>query len=424
MIRGILVGVVSVMLMTGLSGVGVPAGRDDIRLAAKGVPESIWTEEEWKKARTFSPLPPPPANPTNALSENEKAARFGHRLFFDARLSPKGFACASCHLPAMGFSDGKKVAHTIKPIHRNTMTILNAGQYRWLTWDGARDSLWNQASGPVESAEEMGSSRLHVIKTVMRHYGRELRELIEFPAGWDVLWPRLSDSGKPGDPGYDDLSPREKVAVNRVFSSILKIIAAYEMKIVSGNAPFDLFVAGDRTALSESAQRGFQLFLGKKCDICHNTPLFSDDEFHNVGVPSGPFNDKGRYEGLAKLKRAAFRGTGKYADGSPWIRPEDYKIAKASLGAFRTPSLRELRWTAPYGHNGSIATLAEFVRHYENVTGDKAGPFIGRLDPSLPEIKLSEKETREIVNFLHSLSSDYSSQWTKKPEGPRDAGKK
>ncbi len=77
-----------------------------------------------------------------------------------------------------------------------------------------------------------------------------------------------------------------------------------------------------------------------------------------------------------------------------------------------------------YGHNGSIATLAEFVEHYEDVTGDKAEPFIGRLDASLPEIKLTEKEPKEIVDCLPSLSSDYSSQWTKEPEGPRDAGKK
>ncbi len=189
---------------------------------------------------------------------------------------------------------------------------------------GERFSLESGVGAPVESTEEMGSIRLHVIKTVMRHYGRDLRELTEVPEGWDALWPRLSDSGKPGDPGYDDLLPREKVAVNRVFSSILKIIAAYEMKIVSGKRSVRPLCGGrPHRAFRVSAQRGFQLFLSKGCEICHNTPLFSDDEFHNVGVPSGLFNDKGRYESLAKLKKAAFRGIGKYADGLPWIRPED-----------------------------------------------------------------------------------------------------
>ena len=151
---------------------------------------------------------------------------------------------------------------------------------------GERFSLESGVGAPVESTEEMGSIRLHVIKTVMRHYGRELRELTEVPEGWDALWPRLSDSGKPGDPGYDDLLPREKVAVNRVFSSTLKIIAAYEMKIVSGNAPFDLFVAGGRTALSESAPSGaFSFFSARDAKFatirhCSRTTSSTTSEFH------------------------------------------------------------------------------------------------------------------------------------------------
>jgi cytochrome c peroxidase len=108
----------------------------------------------------FSPLPPPPLDPSNALTDNVQAARLGHRLFFDPRLSPHEVACATCHQPARGFTDGLKVANTLAPLHRHTMTILNVGHYRWLTWDGARDSLWHQAVGPIESPQEMGASRL------------------------------------------------------------------------------------------------------------------------------------------------------------------------------------------------------------------------------------------------------------------------
>jgi cytochrome c peroxidase len=130
--------------------------------ATKGVPKrqtlaqtaatsTLWTAEEWAKARRFSPLPPLPADPTNALAESPQAARLGHRLFFDPRLSPAGVACATCHKPERGFTDGLPVSHTLSPLHRNTMTILNVGYYRWLTWDGARDSLWHQAVGPIET---------------------------------------------------------------------------------------------------------------------------------------------------------------------------------------------------------------------------------------------------------------------------------
>jgi cytochrome c peroxidase len=134
--------------------------------------------KEWEKARSFSPLPAPPLDPSNRLSASDEAARLGQRLFFDSRLSPKGFSCASCHRPETGFTDGLAVANTIAPLQRNTMTILNVGHYRWLTWDGARDSLWHQALAPIENPNEMASSRLYVVKTVMRYYERQLTALI------------------------------------------------------------------------------------------------------------------------------------------------------------------------------------------------------------------------------------------------------
>jgi cytochrome c peroxidase len=118
------------------------------------------------------------------------------------------------------------------------MTILNAGHYRWLTWDGARDSLWHQALAPFENPKEMGSSRLYVVKTVMRHYKPELINLIRLPEGWNNLWPRLPDFGKPGDSQFDRLRNSDKEKINKVFASILKVIAAYERKIVSGKSPF------------------------------------------------------------------------------------------------------------------------------------------------------------------------------------------
>jgi cytochrome c peroxidase len=248
---------------------------------------TLWTDREWAQARRFSPLPPPPADPTNALADNLQAARLGHRLFFDPRLSPKGVACATCHQPERGFTDGLTVANTLAPLQRNTMTILNVGYYQWLTWDGARDSLWHQAAAPLESPKEMGSSRLSVVQAVM--------------------------------------------------------------------------------------------------------------------------------QGLPRLRKSLFRSTGPYADGPPVVRAEDYPVGQALMGSFRTPSLRELASTAPYGHNGAIATLEAWLEHYVAVTSSPAETMLGTLDSALAPIEITPQAKQELTAFLLALSSAYTSVWTQKP---------
>ena len=380
----------------------------------------LWTGAEWERARSLSPLLPPPLNPTNALGDDIEAARLGHELFFDKGLSPRGFSCASCHKPELGFTDGLRTGNTIEPLERNVMTVLNTGHYRWLTWDGARDSLWHQAVVPVESPVEMASSRLYVVKHVMRRYGPRLRKLARLPDGWEALWPKLPEAGKPGDLAYDGLTEAQKRAVDTVFTTVLKVIAAYERRLASGLSPFDRFVAGEKNALSVAARRGFQHFLRFGCDICHNTPLFSDDEFHNLGLASDPVADPGRLRGLETVKQSPFRGTGRFADAEPFVRPEDYRSGASLEGAFRTPSLRELEKTAPYGHNGSVATLENWLDHYVAVTSGEVTDFVGRLDDALPTLRPTDAERRELIAFLRSLGSDYASEWTREPgAGPR-----
>jgi len=379
---------------------------------------TVWSADEWARARTFSPLRPLPADPTNALADNGQAARLGHRLFFDARLSPSGIACVTCHIPERGFSDGLAVPNTLAPLHRNTMTILNVGYYRWLTWDGSRDSLWHQAIAPIENPKEMGSSRLYVVRTVMQHYGAELRQLSTLPEGWEALWPTLPVSGQPGEVAFDTLPLAQQEAVNRVLSLILKCIAAYERQVVSAPAPFDRYVAGEVTALSVAAQRGFQHFLRLECDACHSTPLFSDDQFHNLGLPPLPEPDPGRAEALPRLQASPWRGTGVYADGPSAVRVEKYPVGKALLGSFRTPSLRELATTAPYGHNGTIATLEDWLEHYITVTASPPATMLGTLDPVLEPVVMSAQEKQDMLAFLLSLSSPYTSPWTQPPGTP------
>lgn len=384
--------------------------------AASSPAAPLWTPEEWQKAHRFSPLLPPPPDPSNALADNLQAARLGHQLFFEPRLSPHGIACATCHRPEAGFTDALPVAHTLAPLHRNTMTILNVGYYRWLTWDGARDSLWHQAAAPIENPQEMGSSRLHVVRTVMQYYGAALRQLGPLPDGWETWWPALPPAGRPGEPAFDTLPGVQQEAVNRVYTTILKCLAAYERRVVSGPAPFDRFVGGDLAALSVSAQRGFQHFLRLECDTCHNTPLFSDDQFHNLGLPPLSSPDDGRAEGLQRLQSSVFRGTGPYADGPPVVRAEDYLPGAALIGSFRTPSLRELASTGPYGHNGMLASLEAWLEHYVTVTTTTpADTRLGTLDPTLAPVDLTLQEQQELVTFMLSLSSEYASEWTRPP---------
>jgi cytochrome c peroxidase len=158
-----------------------------------------------------------------------------------------------------------------------------------------------------------------------------------------------------------------------------------------------------------------------QCDLCHTTPLFSDDEFHNLGVPAGTEPDLGRASGLPQLQQSRFRGTGPYADGPPAVRSEDYRVGEALVGAFRTPSLREVGETAPYGHNGRIATLDDWLEHYVRVTTSSQPTTVGRLDPTLAPVEVTAQEKRELIAFLHALSSDYASEWTQTPPDVLDA---
>lgn len=270
--------------------------------------------------------------------------------------------------------------------------------------------------GPIESPKEMGSSRLYAVRAVMQHYGRALQQVVELPAGWASIWRQLPPSGRPGDAAFDGLPPDRQVAVNRVFTAILKCIAAYERKIVSAAAPFDRYVAGDVAALSLTSRRGFQHFLRLECDTCHNTPLFSDDEFHNLGLPPVPEADQGRATGLLRLQQSLFRGTGPYADGPPVVQAEDYRVGKALIGTFRTPSLREVVETAPYGHNGAVATLDDWLTHYVEVTAEPPQDAVGTLSPSLAPVRIMPQERMELIAFLKSLSSDYASAWTRAPK--------
>ncbi|OAI55080.1 hypothetical protein AYO44_02775 [Planctomycetaceae bacterium SCGC AG-212-F19] len=292
------------------------------------------------------PLPKPLAevtHPADNAGTPEKIA-LGKELFFDPRLSrTERVACATCHDPAKGFTNGERVSIGVegKKGTRKPPSLVNVAFNRTHFWDGRSATLEEQALVPIQDPSEM-DMRL------------------------DALVQRLNDI-----PGY-------RKQFQAVFGGpataprIAQAIAAYERTIVARDTPFDRYLRGDTKALSAAATRGMRLFFGDaRCVVCHKGPNFTDDDFHNIGVPHGGQPDPGR--------RAV---TSKPAD----------------QGKFKTPALREIGRRAPYMHNGHFKTLPEVVQHY-NFAGvtDEAND---NRDPELRVLYLVEDQVNDVVTFL------------------------
>jgi cytochrome c peroxidase len=271
----------------------------------------------------------------------------GRRLFFDPGLSRDGtLSCASCHRPELAFTDGEVVSLGISGAvgKRNTPTLINRGYGALHFWDGRAASLPAQVLEPIADPLELGL---------------EVEAAIE----------RLSR-----DPAYRRAF-RQAVGDAPTRASLAAVLAAYVASIVAGDAPFDRYAAGDTLALSAEARQGRRLFVGRaNCAACHVGPNFTDERFHNTGVAwsTGAPSDSGRY-----------------------LVTRDPR----HLGAFKTPTLREVARTAPYMHDGSLATLEEVIDFYER--GGHPSP---QLDAEIRPLRLTPDDKHALVAFLHSLS--------------------
>ena len=292
-------------------------------------------------------VPAVPIPSDNPMSDEK--AELGQLLFFDPRLSRDGsVACATCHQPQLAFTDGRTVAVGVnrQAGARNTPTILNAAYNLNQFWDGRARTLEEQALKPIGNPLEMGFSveeavtRLNSIESYRKRF--------------------------------------ERVFASEVTAeSLAKAISAFERTLVSGNAPFDQHNLGDIDALSEKAKLGIKIFRHRgRCSICHIGPTFTDNAFHNLGIGMDkPDPDQGRYQvtGIEK-----------------------------DIGAFKTPSLRNVADTAPYMHDGSLKTLEEVVDFYDE--GGKENPH---RDPRMFPRDLTDDEKEALVEFLRSLSGEY-----------------
>jgi cytochrome c peroxidase len=269
----------------------------------------------------------------------------GRTLFFDTRISGSHWiACSTCHNPAFAWGDGlpKAIGTGMKVLGRRSPTILNSAWTELLFWDGRAESLEQQALGPIAAPGEMNQTLGAMVATVSAI--PEYRPLFA--------------KAFPGEPIGTD--------------TVAKAIATFERTIVSGQAPFDAWIAGREDAISEDAKEGFDLFNGKaQCSKCHTDWIFTDGGFHDIGL-----------------------------EGSDPGRAQHLHLA-AMQNAFKTPTLRSVDRRAPYMHDGSEATLEQVVEFYD-VGGKARRPSVA---PEMKPLHLTANEKKQLVEFLKTLTS-------------------
>jgi cytochrome c peroxidase len=376
----------------------------------------VWTEAEVATLRTLwlDSLPPLPPDPSNQYAEDSRAVALGEKLFFDGRFSANGLvSCGTCHLPHLGFQDGRALGQGVGITDRRTMPIAGMAYSPWLFWDGRKDSLWSQALGPWESPVEHGGTRTQYAHLIAAHYRAEYEALFGPLPDLTGLPPSAGPVAAPeASAAWAALTPADRDMVNQIYANMGKAIAAFERTIMPGPTRFDAYVAA---VLAEDAQAmdeaftddevaGLRLFIGEgNCVRCHNGPLLTDNDFHNTAVPAVPGlpEDLGRATGATQVLADEFNCLGPYSDARPeqcaelrFIVSEGEQLVRA----YKPPSLRGVAERPPYMHAGQIATLAETLIHYNNAPAAPAGH--SELEP----LNLSADELAQLLAFLQTLS--------------------
>ena len=307
--------------------------------------------------------------PVKPMKVDAKKAALGKRLFFDKRLSgDAAISCSTCHIPEKGFADGLALskAYPGSDGFRNTPTLINtAGKAAWFH-DGRIGTNLNDVTR--ESITES-----YFMNMDMRLMQERVKQ--------DPVYVKMFKEAGYGEPSN---------------GSVRKAIPEYLKTLTSRGAPFD------EGKMSDAAKRGFELFKGKAgCASCHSGPRFTDDQPHNVGVPENPEIWKNPRRHLTYVAFGMFMGIENYMnirrDVGAHIRT--HKSDGSGIGTFMTPSLRELKYTAPYMHNGTVKTLKDVVAFYNRGGGDDSNK-----DSRLKPLGLSKEERVNLVAFLGSLS--------------------
>lgn len=391
--------------------------------------QTSWNKDELATLRSLwiGSLPSLPTDPSNKYADNPKAAVFGQELFFDTRFSSNGkVACATCHQPDKLFQDGLPLAHGVGTTTRRAMTIIGTAYSPWLFWDGRKDSQWAQALGPMESAVEHEGNRTLYAHLIAKYYAEEYKALFG-------PLPDLSNLPQNAGPVVDPtaaanwaaMSKQDQEAVTRIYVNMGKSIAAYERHLIPGESRFDKYVEAVSENDYQSANQilnpdevaGLKLFVGEAhCTNCHNGPLFTNNDFHNTGVPSaqGLPEDVGRSKGAQQVLADEFNCLSIYSDAQPDQCTElNFLVTESDklIHQFKPPSLRNVAERGPYMHAGQFDTLEEVLNHYNTAPEASAGH--SELEP----LHLSEKQIEQIIAFLKTLDSPINAdpKWLTKP---------
>lgn len=395
-------------------------------------------EIQFLKGFTLAQLPALKSSDTNAVADLPEAAEWGHQLFFDTRLSKfDHISCATCHQPDKYFTDGIPLAVGLATAARNTPTVVGAAYSHWQFWNGRKDSLWSQALGPIEDRKEQGASRVKVARVIAQSYSSVYERLFgalpdvndeaRFPLEATPLGDEVAQALWKG------MAPEDRDHINRIFSNVGKVFEAYQRQLKPAPANFDAFVEaleqGDNKQVlalySEQEVLGMRLFMGRaNCASCHNGPLFTNFEFHNVGIPERDQMavDLGRYKGVKQLAGDSFNCLSDYSDAKPeqcleirYLKTE----GKELVGAFKAPSLRNVALTAPYMHAGQFESLMDVIAHYNK---PKPPFFDPKQQPNRPHfdilpLRLTEEQQLQLKSFLESLTGgiDSNPKWLSPP---------
>jgi len=363
---------------------------------------------------SLAALPPPPADPSNRYADDPAAAAFGATLFFEQRMSRDGdVSCATCHLVDRQFQDDLPRARAVGTTNRRTMPLAGAAWSPWQFWDGRRDSLWAQALTPLEDPVEHAGTRTGYAHVVADNFADRYERTFGALPDLSAVPERAGPLGTPEEiAAWEAMDVRQRQEIDRLFANLGKALGAFVRSIEPVETRFDRYAAalsagkppeGD-AVLTPDEIAGLKLFIGKgDCATCHNGPRFTDDGFHNTGVPVVPGlpEDLGRQTGVVQAAADPFNCMGAFSDaGADDCGELRFRVKEGTqlLRAYKTPSLRGAAARPPYMHSGQFATLKDVVDHYALAPAAPSG------ETELHPVTLSERERRQLIAFLGTLS--------------------
>ncbi len=324
---------------------------------------SEWPKANVDKGINFNELDVLPSSPIDIKNDSVKSVvELGKILFFDPRLSSSNLiSCSSCHAPDLNWTDGKQFSegHDNLKSTRNSPSLENVWFFKRLFWDGRVDNFKDQVAGPITAHNEMNQD--------MKVLPKKLSKIKGYKSYFKAAF------------GTDQVTE----------DRILESLATFQQTIASGKTAFDRYLESDKEALTDQQLKGLHLFRTKaRCMNCHHGALFTDNEFHNLGLTyyKSKYEDLGLYNFTKK--------------------PED-------VGKFKTPGLRNVMRTGPWFHNGLLSDMEEIMDLYNMgmpftrpTKEDEKDPLFPKNDPLLRGLRLSNAEKTAIISFLEALSSD------------------